>query len=217
MGPLVISIVAVRKGREKKLSHIGVRDSKMLTPKKRAYLYDEILSMAEDVKVYSITAEEINRAMRSNISINELEAIHFARIMDSLPDGVSKIFIDSPDVVAERFGRRISIISNRPVRIGSSRKGSGIGIRVVAEHKADATYAVTSAASIIAKVTRDREIEGIREDTGIDFGSGYPSDSKTLRALKTDLKKKALRPYLREMWRTMENIKQSRMTEFLDT
>ena len=46
----------------------------------------------------------------------------------------------------------------------------------VAEHKADENHPEVSAASIIAKVTRDRAVEQLSKDIGIDLGSGYPSD-----------------------------------------
>jgi ribonuclease HII len=213
IGPLVVGIVAVKKTKEKKFSKIGVRDSKMLSEKKREYLFDEIYSIAEEVKTYSITAGEINNAMNSNISLNELEAIHFARLIESIDSNLSKIYLDSPDVIADRFGRRIGVISKRPMNTekGQSRNA----VRIIAEHKADATYPVTSAASIIAKVTREREVNRIKTATKIDFGSGYPSDFKTLNAIKIDLKKKILMPYLRERWSTMTNIKQSRIKEFI--
>ena len=48
----------------------------------------------------------------------------------------------------------------------------------VAEHKADENHPEVSAASIIAKVTRDRAVEQLSKDIGIDLGSGYPSTQK---------------------------------------
>jgi len=49
---------------------------------------------------------------------------------------------------------------------------------IIGENKADDTYPVVSAASIIAKVTRDKEIIKLHKTYG-NFGSGYPSDPKT--------------------------------------
>jgi len=51
-------------------------------------------------------------------------------------------------------------------------------IELHVEHNAERHLPV-AAASVIAKVTRDREIEKLKKEIGVDFGSGYPSDPKT--------------------------------------
>ena len=53
--------------------------------------------------------------------------------------------------------------------------GKFTGIRFTVKPKADAIYPIVSAASIAAKVSRDRTIEKLGEGAG----SGYPSDPKT--------------------------------------
>ena len=55
--------------------------------------------------------------------------------------------------------------------------------KIVSEHHADRNYPVVSAASIIAKVTRDSSIKRLRRQHG-EFGSGYPSDPFTVSFLK---------------------------------
>ena len=62
-------------------------------------------------------------------------------------------------------------------------------MKLVLEHKADLNYPVVSAASILAKVTRDAEIEKIKKEIGVDFGSGYMSDPRTSEFLKKNYKK----------------------------
>jgi len=56
-------------------------------------------------------------------------------------------------------------------------------IRFVVEKKADGTYPIVSAASIVAKVTRDKILEEwkFKENLNIDhnFGCGYPADELT--------------------------------------
>lgn len=200
-----------------KLSKIGVRDSKLLTPRKREFLFEEIHAMASEVKSYSISPLEINNAMKSSISLNELEAIWASRLIDSLGSEVGAVYLDSPDVVQERFGARISMLSSKPM------KGPGIKkvpkkentIKVVSEHKADLKYPIVSAASIIAKVTRDREIDKISETVGFDIGSGYASDDHTISVIKKNLNNPSFMPYVREYWKTMTDIRQLKMTEFL--
>ena len=53
-------------------------------------------------------------------------------------------------------------------------------LKITVEKKADALYPVVSAASICAKVSRDRALKAWRFQEGIeatseDFGSGYPN------------------------------------------
>ena len=226
LGPLVVSLVSINEGKAKKLSEIGVRDSKMLSRRRREFLFDDIYSLAEDVRTYAITPEEINNAMRNNISINELEAIHFARLIDESEANPKKIYLDSPDVIPEKFGIRVSLISNKRLqvngvnRVRRKEKGSGSNAakavaKVIAEHKADVKYPVVSAASIIAKVTRDRAIEELEESLGFDLGSGYPSDKITVDMIRKNLDNERLLKHVRAEWRTLKLIRQLKIFEFL--
>ena len=79
LGPLVIGIVAVKSTSLHRLSEIGVRDSKMLSEKRRNQLYDEIVEIASDIKIDKIYPNEINEAMKNHISLNELEAMQLCR------------------------------------------------------------------------------------------------------------------------------------------
>jgi ribonuclease HII len=87
--------------------------------------------------------------------------------------------------------------------------------KILARHKADSIYPVVSAASIISKVTRDREIEKIKDETGLSIGSGYPSDSYTISAIRENLGTGKLMPYLRHEWQTVKNIRQLKIEDFL--
>jgi len=220
LGPLVISLVSIKEGKIKKLSELGVRDSKMLSRKKREFLFDDIYSIAEEVKTYSITAEEINKAMKNNISLNELEAMHFARLINESESNPKKIYLDSPDVIPEKFGLRISIISGKPIKVNGVKMKNGSAkqavARIIAEHKADVRYPVVSAASIIAKVTRDRAINEIEEMLGIELGSGYPSDKKTIDTIRENLDNNELARHLREEWKTLKFIRQMKLSEFIE-
>lgn len=218
IGPLVVSVICVSQGKEKKLADIGVRDSKLLTKRKRAFLFGEIQSISEEVKTYKISNDEINNAMRIGMSINQLEAVRFAQLIDELSCDVEKMYLDSPDVLAEKFGMRVSLFSKKPTRVvgvkGQGREGNKI--RIISEHKADARYPVVSGASIIAKVIRDEEMERIERESGLEIGSGYPGDRYTVAAIKENLKTKRLNPYIREYWKTLDSIRQRKMKEFED-
>ena len=84
--------MAVKNTSLHKFSDIGVRDSKMLTEKRRNHLYDEILEIADDTKVDKIYPSEINEAMRNHISLNELEAVRFAGLFDKMDSDVSVVY-----------------------------------------------------------------------------------------------------------------------------
>jgi ribonuclease HII len=80
-------------------------------------------------------------------------------------------------------------------------------VKIVAEHKADKTYPVVSAASIIAKVERDRAIALLRGEYG-DFGSGYLADSRTTRFLRQWLQAHGEYPdCVRKSWKPAKKVK----------
>ncbi|MDE1856941.1 MAG: ribonuclease HII [Candidatus Micrarchaeota archaeon] len=218
LGPLVVSLVSVSKGMVRKLSDIGVRDSKMLTSRAREALYDQIREIASDIQVSKITPQEINDAMRKGVSLNELEAMHFAKMLDKIDGHVDVLYLDSPDVIPEKFGLRVKLSSARPVRVDgikAERKSGVKPTKIVSEHKADSKYPVVSAASIIAKVTRDAEIRRLAEETGIKIGSGYTSDYVTIEAIREHRTDPKLKPHIREYWKTMQEIRQSRLFDYL--
>ncbi|RMF30468.1 MAG: ribonuclease HII, partial [Candidatus Nitrosothermus koennekii] len=74
-----------------------------------------------------------------------------------------------------------------------------------AEHRADANNIVVGAASIIAKVNRDKEIDRLRVYGNV--GSGYPSDEITIKFVEEWMKKNKQYPeFLRKSWKTMKRI-----------
>ncbi|MCL5423723.1 MAG: ribonuclease HII [Candidatus Marsarchaeota archaeon] len=213
VGPLVIALVSMKKSMIYKLPELGVRDSKLLSSKRREQLYDSIMDIAEEVNIGKITPGEINDAMRSNISLNELEAIHFARLFDKSKIPIDALYLDSPDVIQEKFGIRINILSIKPTLIPGMKRSAAQqkSTKLISEHKADSRYPVVSAASIIAKVERDKEIRKLSKSLKIDIGSGYPSDYKTIDSIRNNIKNENLNKYVRAYWKTIDNIKQTKL------
>lgn len=217
LGPLVVSMVGVKNTSIRRLSDAGVRDSKLLSEKKRKRLYDDIVAIASEVKVRCITPAEINEAMGSDISINEVEAKAFSELFNSIESDVSIVYLDSPDVIPERFGVRFCMYSTRPTRVVGVKSGKEKGVkytRIISEHKADARYPVVSAASIIAKVTRDAEIAKLEKRLRLKIGSGYPSDDLTVKTIRNNLKNESLGEHIRLRWSTVDRIKQTSLLEF---
>ena len=54
----------------------------------------------------------------------------------------------------------------------------------------------------------------LTEELGIELGSGYPSDDVTIGAVRDNLANAALLKHVREHWATMQNIKQTRLSNF---
>ncbi|AAL81905.1 ribonuclease HII [Pyrococcus furiosus DSM 3638] len=193
IGPLVVATVVVDEKNIEKLRNIGVKDSKQLTPHERKNLFSQITSIADDYKIVIVSPEEIDN--RSG-TMNELEVEKFALALNSLQIKPALIYADAADVDANRFA---SLIERR----------LNYKAKIIAEHKADAKYPVVSAASILAKVVRDEEIEKLKKQYG-DFGSGYPSDPKTKKWLEEYYKKhNSFPPIVRRTWETVRKIEES--------
>ena len=190
LGPLVVAGVTASRRGVAELKELGVKDSKKLTPGRREELYPEILKATEKVRWASVTPGEIDEVVTHGKrlrKLNYLEAVYFAKVIDQL--GAKKVTVDASDVIPSRFGRDVS--SNLSAKC-----------RVVALHKADRDFAVVSAASIVAKVERDRQVELLRRAHG-DFGSGYPSDPLTRSFFAEWLKRGDPLPgFVRKSWKT---------------
>ncbi len=175
IGPLVMSGVVIEKEDEDKLKAIGVKDSKLLSPTQRRSLFKKIVKIAKAYEIIQIWPAEIDGREKLNLNLNQLEAVKTANLINLLkPD---EAYIDCPS-------NNIELYRNFLKKYLKDKK-----IKLILEHKADVTYPVVSAASILAKVTRDAEIEKIKKEIGVDFGSGYPSDPKTQEFLKTSWNK----------------------------
>ncbi|MEM3185382.1 MAG: ribonuclease HII [Conexivisphaerales archaeon] len=194
MGPLVIAGISMPEYKATLLAGYGVKDSKLLRPDQRERLYDVIMSLCSDVSVEMIPAERIDEFVRhkkKHTKLNYLEAIHMAKVINKLAGEVA--YVDASDTDISLFAEQISSSLTRKIGL-------------VATHHADRLFVVSSAASIVAKVVRDREIEMIKSKIG-DFGSGYPSDPKTLRFLRNWLEEhEDIPPYSRKTWKTWKRI-----------
>ncbi len=171
IGPLVMCGVLIKEEDEAKLKSIGAKDSKLLTPRTREILFDQIKGMVKDYKIIIIPPADIDKVLLSKDSnLNWLEADISAKIINALKPDKAVLDCPSPNIKAYKAYVKKKIDNKKVV--------------IVAEHKADVNFPVVSAASILAKVTRDREIEKLKKKIGIDFGSGYPSDERTKEFLK---------------------------------
>lgn len=189
IGPMVMCGVLIEKEDEARLSEIGVKDSKLLSPTQREDMIEAIKKAAKDFSIVIVQPKEIDEAVESdNTNLNWLEADKQAQIIDELKPDVA--YIDCPSTNEENFEEYLR------------KKLKHKDVKLVVEHKADFTYPVVSAASIIAKVTRDGEIEKLKRKHKIDFGSGYPADPFTKQFLEKNYNKY---DFFRKSWSSWKN------------
>ena len=188
IGPMVIAGISIEKKNIPKLRKLGVRDSKKLSPKKRELLYKQIIKLVDDYHVIRIPPRTIDKYVFEH-NLNHLEAKKMAEVISNLNPDIS--YVDSCDVNAARFGREISDLSNKS--------------KVKSYHYADSRFVVVSAASIIAKVSRDRSIMRLNKTSNL--GSGYPSDKKSVNYVKKIVSsKKPLPTSVRKSWKPVQKI-----------
>ncbi|MEF8832548.1 MAG: ribonuclease HII [Candidatus Thermoplasmatota archaeon] len=200
IGPMVVSGVKVND--DGKLMEIGVKDSKRLSPSIREDLEEKIKECTE-FTIRVVSAEDID-SLRSSMSLNELEADLFASVIDELCTESDTCYLDSASTDEKKFADMVNRRTEEHPNI-------------VSEHEADDEYPVVSAASILAKVERDRKAEEISEKLGKDVGSGYPSDTKTREFLRNWISEnESLPPHTRESWDTCRELMNKFLNRSLD-
>jgi len=202
IGPLVMCGVVVDEEGEESLKSIGVKDSKLLTRKQREVLFDKIKKIIKKHEMIIIPPAEIDMAVdgQGAKNLNFLESNKTAEIIKKLsPD---RAYIDCPSPNLRAYKEHLQGLLKTKTEL-------------VVAHKADVKYAVVSAASIIAKVTRDREIEKLEKKYG-KIGSGYPADPVTQEFLKKNFNSHP--EIFRHSWSTMRELKngakQAKLVDF---
>lgn len=187
MGPMVMCGFLIDE--DKDLEQLDLKDSKKLSVKKREEFFKLLQTFKH--KAITLTPKQIDKAVLSeSMNLNRLEAKTTAQLIDHFkPD---KVIIDLPEKNAQKYIDTILSFSKHKPKT------------MIAEHKADDTYKVVSAASIIAKVTRDKQITTINKKYG-ECGSGYPSDPYTQKFLKKNWN--THKELFRQSWATYQTIK----------
>ncbi len=217
MGPLVVAALACEE--EGELEEMGVKDSKLLSPVRRADLFDRLGRIGGHC-IMEIPAGGIDEARRS-MTLNHLEVLAFSSVLSSMslgreimhpdlpagctlsmeaaPSRIDHVIVDAADTNEERFGRQV-------LRFHNELTGCP-GIGITSRHKADLHHPVVGGASILAKVTRDRRISELEGDIGRKIGSGYPSDPVTREFLGSWIREFGQPPHFARMsWKTCSTL-----------
>ena len=149
-GPLAGPVVSAAVILSPAFSLSGVNDSKKLTPKKRARLYEKIYAEAVSIGIGIVDAVEIDR-----INILQASLLAMAIAADNLCPQPDCLLIDGTFQIASQ-------LPQKPIA-----KGDSLSVSI-------------AAASIIAKVTRDRLMESYHlyyPHFGFAQHKGYPTKS----------------------------------------
>jgi ribonuclease HII len=184
VGPMVVAIFAIDRARIWELRRIGVRDSKALTRSARERIFEQLMRLDARYSYRKVEPSEIDAAVRSRggRGLNALEVEVFRELIEEVRPQL--VYIDSPYRNAKRVYELMGEVK---------------GVRIVCEVRADARHEVVSAASIVAKVLRDRSV------SAIGAGSGYPSDPRTRRYLREVVARGEVPPHVRRAWRSFRN------------
>jgi ribonuclease HII len=195
IGPLVIAGVSIDENDLPKLVNLGVKDSKLLSPQRRTKLATQIRELAHNCHIIHVSPHQIDRVVERGKrlhKLNRLEARAMARVITVLMPDVA--YVDAADTIADRFREHIA-------------ENLTFNPKIICEHKADINYPIVSAASIIAKVERDKAIAKLQKKHG-NIGCGYPNDHNTIKFLQIWIRKFGAYPdFVRKSWKTAKRVK----------
>lgn len=196
IGPMILAGCLIDEQLEKELKELGVKDSKKLTSRRREILAEIIRKKALSYHVVIISPLEIDGKLDGGINLNRIEAIKAGEIINQINKGLDKIkvIVDCPSPNAKKWRSwLLTYIQNSK------------NLEISCEHKADINYIAVSAASILAKSAREKQVRKIKRKLGVEFGSGYSSDPRTREFLKKHAKKHNGNGIFRKTWATWKN------------
>jgi ribonuclease HII len=196
IGPMILAGVLLDKNSETFLKKYNIKDSKQLSHSTRIKMSEVIKQTALAFHIAKASPSEIDSSIKKGTNLNTLEAIKTAEIINALNNKKEKIrvIVDCPSVNTEAWKNTLLGFINETKNL-----------EVKCEHKADVNHLSAAAASILAKVERESEIEKLKIKFG-DFGSGYPADPKTKNYLQTNGKIYSHENLFRKSWATWKKL-----------
>ena len=192
IGDLFVVGVVINPNNISKLKLLGVKDSKLLDKYTRERIFNVLITQKLIEHYY---LEQVRPCEIDVLNLNSLLVDKYKNIISKALNeyDIQLIIIDSPLLRPKNL-------------LNSLIKDLNFKGTLIVEHKADRKYVEVATASIIAKVLRDKHIEELKLKYG-DFGSGYPSDSRTIRWLRDYYEKHGYLPgIVRKSWSTIRRI-----------
>ncbi|XP_020664932.3 ribonuclease H2 subunit A isoform X1 [Pogona vitticeps] len=208
LGPMVYGICYCPVARQGDMETLKVADSKTLTEAQREQLFEK-LDAAKDFigwALHILSPNFISTSMQQRAKYNLNALSHdtaIGLIQHALDSGVqvAEVFVDTVGP-AEKYQEKL--------------KQRFPELEVTVKPKADSLFPIVSAASICAKVARDRIVKSWKfledlEGVETDYGSGYPNDPKTKEWLTQCLDPVFGYPqFVRFSWSTAQIILESK-------
>ncbi|KAL2809523.1 ribonuclease H-like domain-containing protein [Aspergillus granulosus] len=196
LGPMVYSAFYVPSDLHESLLAKKYRfdDSKVLTAVNRARLMQHIITEGSSLHevcgfaVKVLSARDISSGMmRPAASVGGVYNLN-AQAMDATIELIRGVVEERKMNVREVY---IDTVGN-PASYQKKLEAVFPSLRITVAKKADSLYPCVSAASVVAKVTRDVALEvcceALEDDQrGAGWGSGYPSDSKCVNWLRSNM------------------------------
>ncbi len=148
-GPVVAAVVVVDVKDIKRLKSLGVKDSKKLSASLREKLFDDIYSVAYEIKAFCVSNKVIDKINIHNASLYAMK-----RCVLSLSVKPDILLVDGRFKIPDLYIKQIPVI------------------------KGDLKVVVISAASIVAKVIRDKimcSLHRIYPEYDFKSNKGYPT------------------------------------------
>ncbi len=202
LGPLVVACAITDD--EDGLRKMGVRDSKKLTPAAREALEPKLQTTLVGVATVSYSAARLDALMRER-TLNEIEVFMMGEAVITAArgvqlGGVDVLQLDAADTNEAAFASYVT------AAMRASDPEFTVG-EVISEHRADGRYPAVGAASIMAKVERDRQVRRLADEVGEEIGSGYPSDPVTIQFLRDYIRAHGdVPPFCRTSWQTTTDL-----------
>ena len=133
-GPVFSAVVVLTEKNKRMLKKFGVMDSKKITPKKRKLLLPKILLLSSDYGIGQSSVREID-----TLGIRVATELSMIRALKKLKEKPSELLIDGPLLLRPWNGIQKNIVSG------------------------DSKFTSISAASIVAKVSRDNLMERLEK------------------------------------------------------
>ena len=215
VGPMVYGCCYSPLGHADVVAKAGFNDSKQLTEPRREELWERMSSASgkESLQIgyicnilsaESISGQMLRRTAHNLNAISHDAAIAMIRKVMAAGAKVEEIYVDTV---------------GDPVKYEQKLKMLFPTVRLIKVcPKADSIFPIVSAASIVAKVNRDRSVSNIvsimkegesvkNRVAGVEVGSGYPSDERTKDWLRAVIDKTFLFPRIvRFSWDTVNQV-----------